>query len=245
VQTLYGGSLMRMVTRIFPLVALALGLGAAQLPAQQPGNRNFQWYVGGQGGIMDFGTPIQGRTQVPMGGAHLLVTARRTGLLLSVEQGFGSNEPTGYTSVTYDTSGTVVGSNAVSLTFDYVRKYSATLVAMPIKGPLTPYFGVGVGLLHTGGFDVPDGFASVLGSTGFGSLIGGLNFRVSRFSAFGQYQITTGPSVQSVSTLVGSSDNPQIMVTSGNLVTGPTHTFSAGLRFGLGNARERASGGGY
>jgi hypothetical protein len=31
----------------------------------------------------------------------------------------------------------------------------------------------------------------------------------------------------------------------GNIFTGATHTLSAGLRFNLGNARERASGGGY
>jgi hypothetical protein len=236
---------MRVVTLGLPVAALALCLGTAQLPAQQPGNRTFQWYIGGQGGIMDFGTPIQGRSQVPMAGAHLLVTARRTGLLLSVEQGFGSNEPTGYTQVVFDTAGTVVGSNAVSLTFDYLRKYSATLVAFPIKGPLTPYFGIGVGVLHTGGYDVEDGFAREMGSSGFGSLIGGLNFRVSRFSAFGQYQITTGPTTHSLVTVAGPSENQQTVVTSGTLFTGPTHTFSAGLRFGLGNARERASGGGY
>jgi hypothetical protein len=246
VRTLYGGSLMRMVTRMIPLAALAaLTVGAAQLPAQQPGNTNFQWYVGGQGGIMDFGTPIQGRTQVPMFGAHLLVTAKRTGLLLSVEQGFGSNEPTGYTSTVFDTAGNMVSSNAVALTFDYLRKYSATLVAFPIKGPLTPYFGIGVGILHTGGYDVPDAFAGHIGSSGFGTLVGGLNFRVSRLSAFGQYQITTGPSVQEVSAIIGSSENPQLLVGTGNLFTGPTHTFSAGLRFGLGNARERVAGGGY
>jgi hypothetical protein len=245
VQTLYGGSLMRMVTRIFPLAALALGLGAAQLPAQQPGNSSFQWYIGGQGGIMDFGTPIQGRSQAPLFGAHLLVTARRTGLLLSVEQAFGSNEQSGYTSTIYDSTGAVVSSNDIAVNFDYIRKYSATLLAFPIKGPLTPFFGIGVGLMHTGGYDFPDSFASQIGSSGFGTLIGGLNFKVSRFSAFGQYQVTTGPTLQQSIALVGSGENPGMIVATGNLFTGPTHTFSAGLRFGLGNARERAAGGGY
>ena len=32
-----------------------------------------------------------------------------------------------------------------------MRKYSAALMAFPIKGPITPYFGVGVGIMHTGG----------------------------------------------------------------------------------------------
>jgi hypothetical protein len=238
---------MRMVTRILPLVALALGLGAAQLPAQQPGNSTFQWYVGGHGGIMDFGTPAQGRTQAPLGGAHLLITARRTGLLLSVEQAFGSNEQSGYTLEVFDSVGAFVSSEAVPVVFDYVRKYSATLMAFPIKGPLTPYFGIGVGIMHAGGYDVQDDFARHVGSAGFGSLVGGLNFKVSRFSAFGQYQITTGPSTQVFKTFFGDdAQNPLFTyIGSGNIVNGPTHTFSAGLRFGLGNARERSTAGGY
>ena len=79
---------MRMVTRIFPVAALALGLGAAQISAQQPGNNTFQWYVGGQGGVMNFETPLEGHITKPVGGVHLLVVAKRTGLLLSVEQAF-------------------------------------------------------------------------------------------------------------------------------------------------------------
>ena len=236
---------MRMVTRIFPLAALALALGAAQLPAQQPGNSTFQWYIGGQGGIMDFGTAIQGRSQAPVGGVHLLVTAKRTGLLISAEQMFGSNEPAGYTSTVLDSTGNAVSVNAIGANFDYLRKYSATLVAFPIKGPLTPYFGIGVGVIHAGGFDTPDAAARLLGSSGFGSLIGGLNFKVSRFSAFGQYQITTGPTLQTDTYTFVSGDQTFTVINTGNIFTGPTHTFTAGLRFGLGNARERTMGGGY
>ena len=244
-RTLYGGRLMRMVTRILPLAAIALVLGAAQLPAQQPGNTTFQWYIGGQGGIMDFGTAIQGRSQAPVGGVHLLVTTKRTGLLLSAEQMFGSNEQAGYTSAVLDSTGGLVSNNAIGVNFDYLRKYSATLVAFPIKGPLTPFFGIGVGIIHAGGFDAPDVAAKILGSSGFGSLVGGLNFKVSRFSAFGQYQITTGPAPQ-IDTFTFTQDGQTFtVVNEGNLFTGPTHTLTAGLRFGLGNARERPAGGGY
>jgi hypothetical protein len=247
VRTPYGGGLMRIVTRILPLAALALCLGTRLLPAQHPGNSPFQWYVGGHGGIMDFGSPVEGRTTIPMGGAHLLVTARRTGLLLSVEQGFGSNEPGFFTQEVFDSTGQLISSQDVALTFDYVRKYSAMLMAFPIKGPLTPFFGIGVGVIHTGGYDTPlENSARLIGSSGFGSIMGGLNFRVSRFSAFGQYQITTGPRLQVVISTIGDPEKPMFtIVDSGRFFSGPTHTFSAGLRFGLGNARERASGGGY
>jgi hypothetical protein len=242
VRTLYGGSLMRMVTRIIPLAALVLGLGAHQLSAQQPGNGAFQWYFGGQGGVMNFESPVEGHKTEPMGGVHLLVTARRTGLLLSVEQNFGPTVQSGYSLQVFDSVGTLISQEVVPVSFKYIRKYSAMLVAFPIKGPITPFFGVGVGIQHTGGHTPDDSFSKDLGSSGFGSLIGGLNFRVSRFSAFGQYQITTGPSQQSSATVFSDGSG---MMAFGNLFTGPVHTLSAGLRFGLGNARERAVGGGY
>jgi hypothetical protein len=241
VRTPFGGSLMRMVTLSIPVV-LALCLGAANLSAQQPGNGTFQWYVGGQGGILNFETSAQGRSTIPAGGAHLLITARRTGLLLSVENGFGSNEVGVYTMQVIDSAGALVSQGTVGATFNDIRKYSAMLMAFPIKGPATPYFGIGVGIMHTGGHNPDDDFAKSMGSSGFGSLLGGLNFRVSRFSAFGQYQVTTGPGTRQASQTF--SDNSRI-VTFGSLLTGPTHTFSAGLRFSLGNAKERASGGGY
>jgi hypothetical protein len=136
----------------------------------------------------------------------------------------------------------VVQQEAVAAGFKDLRKYSATLLAFPIKGPATPYFGIGVGILHASGVTPDDDFTKAVGSAGFGSFIGGVNFRISRFSAFGQYQITTSPSEQAMT--VRFSDGSK-MTAFGNLFSGPTHTFSAGLRFGLGNARERATSGGY
>jgi hypothetical protein len=56
--------------------------------------------------------------------------------------------------------------------------------------------------------------------------MGGLQFRVGRLAAFGQYQINTAPSPD-------------------NLLRGPLHLLSGGLRFSLGSAREDVKGGGY
>ena len=240
-RTPYGGSLMRKVTRSIPVV-LALCLGAANLSAQQqPGNGTFQWYVGGHGGIINYGTAA-GRDNAPLGGAHLLITARRTGLLLSVEQGFDANGQGTYDVTAFDSAGTLLAQETVTTTFSYIRKYSAMLMAFPIRGPATPFFGIGVGVLHTGGHSANDDITKSMGSSGFGTLVGGLNFRVSHFSAFGQYQVTTGPGIRNNTQRF--SDGSRITA-SGALLSGPTHTFSAGLRFNLGNARERASGGGY
>ena len=239
-QTPYGGSPMRKVTRSIPVV-LALCLGAANLSAQQPGNGTFQWYVGGHGGIMNYGT-ADGRDNAPVGGAHLLVTARRTGLFLSVEQGFDANGQGSYEMTAIDSAGNVLSSGTVATTFRYIRKYSAVLMAFPIKGPASPFFGIGVGVLHTGGHSADDNITKSMGSSAFGTLVGGLNFRVSHFSAFGQYQVTTGPGSRNNTERFGDGSR---IVASGALLSGPTHTFSAGLRFNLGNARERAGGGGY
>jgi hypothetical protein len=231
-----------MVTRIFPVAAVALGLGTAQLQAQQVGSSNFQWYVGGQGGVMNFETPLEGHFNKPVGGAHLLIIAKRTGLLLSAEQAFGKDQLASYNVTVRDSLGFVVSSTEVPVTWNSLRKYSATLMAFPIKGPLTPYFGIGVGILHTVGHDPDDGDTRAMGSSGFGSLIGGLNFKISHFSAFGQYQVTSGPSSQFA---VHDGPAKSTITSTGKLFTGPTHTLTAGLRFGLGNARERAMGGGY
>jgi hypothetical protein len=232
---------MRKVTLSIPVTVLALCLGAAQLSAQQPGSSNFQWFIGGQGGVINFRT-IEGRQTIPLGGAHMLITGRRTGLLLSLEQGFGSDEQGVYTLQTADAGGQVVDQQAVGVAFDNLRKYSAMLVMMPIKGPATPIFGIGVGILHTSGHTPDDDFTKAMGSTGFGSLLAGVNFQVSRLSAFGQYQITTGPSQQ---VFTHRFTDGSTTTAFGNLFTGETHTFSAGLRFSLGNARERPTSGGY
>jgi opacity protein-like surface antigen len=223
---------MRAVTLSISVAALALCLDAARLPAQQPGGGAFQWYIGGSGGILNFKTQVQGYSTIPMAGAQLLVKARRTGLMLSVEEGFGSNEVSTYTD---GAGGTQV------VTFDDIRKYSATLMAFPLNIPIQPYLGIGVGLMHVvepSSTHEGSTAANELGSTGFGSLIGGVQFKLARFVGFGQYQITTGASIQQ-----SSGFGPTLGI--GRLIEGPTHTFSAGLRIGLGNARERATGGGY
>ena len=223
---------MRMVTRIFPVVALALGLGAAQLSAQQPGNGSFQWYIGGQGGVVNFKTPAQTRGGIPSAGGHILIIAKRTGLLLSVDEAFGSDEVSSYTDG--------VGTTQV-VTFDDIRKYTAALMAFPLNLPIQPYFGLGVGIMHvvSPSNPVPSSTAAVeLGSTGFGTFIGGVQFKVARFIGFGQYQITTGASIQRSSGFGANAGT-------GRLVEGPTHSLTAGLRIGLGGARERPTGGGY
>jgi len=225
---------MRMVKRSFPVAALALCLSTAGLSAQEPGNGNFQWYVGPQAGVTVFRTPTQDRSAIPSFGGQTLIVARRTGLLLSVEEAVGSDETSSY-----------LDANGVQdVTFNDIRKYSAVLMAFPIRAAAQPYLGVGYGIMHVvnptptslTGFQED---ANELGSTGFGTFLAGIQFQLGRFMAFGQYQITTSPSNDSV------EDGDGNVLAFGRLLEGPTHTFSGGLRIGLGSAREGVKTGGY
>jgi hypothetical protein len=223
---------MRMVIRSIPVLALALGLSVSQAAAQQPGNGDFQWYIGPQAGVMLFKTPTQSSSAIPAFGGQTLIVAKRTGLLISVEEAVGSDETSAYSDL----------NGIQTVTFNDIRKYSAMLMAFPIKSAAQPYLGVGWGIIHVVNPQTTSGFhddAVDLGSSGFGSFVGGLQFQVGRFMAFGQYQITTGAANDTVEDATGAP------VAFGRLLEGPTHTFSGGLRFGLGSAREKAQTGGY
>src|SRR5262245_46057175 len=124
---------MRMLIRSIPAVALVLALGTAHVEAQAPGNGNFQWYIGGQGGAMFFKTPTQDWSGIPSFGGHTLIVAKRTGLMLSIDEGFGSDETSAYTD----------GNGVQSVTFNDIRRYSGVLMAFPIKAAAQPYLGVG------------------------------------------------------------------------------------------------------
>jgi hypothetical protein len=224
---------MRMVIRSIPVLALALGLGVTQASAQQPGNGDFQWYIGPQAGVMVFKTPTQNSSAIPVFGGQTLIVARRTGLMISVEEAVGSDETSSYA----DLNGTQ------AVTFNDIRKYSAVLMAFPIKAAAQPYLGVGFGIMHVVNPQVGSAAfqedASEVGSSGFGTFLAGLQFQLGRFMAFGQYQITTGASNDTVEDATGAP------VAFGRLLDGPTHTFSGGIRLGLGSAREKVKSGGY
>ena len=221
---------MRLVFRAALLTTLALGTSSAIASAQQ-WDDSFKWYVGGYAGVTGFETPSQTRSFVPSVGAQLMVMARRTGLIVQVDESFGSNEKTGYTDVN-------ATAGVREVTFKRLRKYSAILTAYPIRGKTQPYLGLGFGLMQVIGAEAGGVFTSQVqanlarglvkdkSTSGFISGVAGLQFRLNRVVGFGQYQITSAPS-------------------SGKLLSGPTHSLVAGLRFSLGNAREGIKGGGY
>jgi hypothetical protein len=220
------------VTRVLTIAAFGMVTAWSSGRAQQPDDQ-FRWYVGGQGGVFAFETPSQTRAVVPAFGGHLLVVAKRTGLLVSVDEALGDGEATGYADNTASTG-------VRAIVFDRVRKYAATLTGYPVRGRTQPYLGLGFGLLQVVNPqpDTTEFFTSPLqaarvkdeadqrSTDGFMSFVAGIQFRLGRVIGFGQYQITTSPS-------------------RGSLLRGPSHGIAGGLRFSLGGAKEGIKGGGY
>ena len=238
---------MRILKQSMALFALGSLFVVAPSAAQKAGTSPFKWYVGVHGGVTSFRTNAGGRDLMPVAGGHILITAKRTGLLLSVDQGFGSDVPTQTLYEIRDAGDTTIQAGVSNWTFQGIRRYSAILMAYPVRNAnIQPFIGLGVGIAHTTG-NSPGPFAdgsieSDLSSTGFGTAVAGLEFRVGPLSAFGQYQITTKQGFRAVTNeLQGGFKR----VDFGEWTMGAFHTITGGLRLSLGSARERASSGGY
>ncbi len=231
---------MSLGTRTLTLAATCLALISGSLAAQRkaPPIADNQWYFGGQGGIMLFETPTQTRGAIPMAGGHFFVNLRKIGLLVQVQEGLGSKETSSYFDPT-------APSSRRSVSFNDIRMYNAMIVALPFRSPVQPYFGAGVAIIHvvhptpTGFFAtdsakfVAQSVADKLGGYGAASFLFGVQFRVDRFAAFGQAQIWT---TQSNETVV--SPQTGLVDGQGRLLQGPVHTLTAGLRIGLGSVRK-------
>lgn len=216
----------------FSSAALLIGALSGSAASAQQWDDSFRWYIGGQAGILGFETPSQTRAWVPSVGGQLLVVAKRSGLLLSVDEAIGSDELTGYADVN-----TAAGVRDVR--FDRIRRYSAVMTGYPLRGNTQPYLGVGFGLIQVvnpqpGGFftspvqaDLAKRLADNKSTSGFMTFLAGVQFRAGPgLMAFGQYQITASPAA-------------------GQLLRGPSHGVNGGLRVSLGAAREGIKGGGY
>ncbi|HTL04665.1 MAG TPA: hypothetical protein VL241_02895 [Gemmatimonadales bacterium] len=229
-------------TRVFPiatLATLALAAGARAQSAHSESARvstirddRYRWYFGASAGAMLFSTQAQTQSGIPAIGAHLAVVARRAGVMIGVEEAFGSDEPSRFIDPTS-------GDQQRAVTFDRIRRYGVNLTGYPVRGSLEPYMGVGFGLMQVENaqlsgevFSSPAAAAESAqeandrSGSAFMSLLAGVQFRVGRMAAFGQYQINTAPAA-------------------GMLLRGTGHMLMGGLRFSLGSAKEDIKGGGY
>jgi hypothetical protein len=180
---------------------------------------------------MFFETQKQAQSALPSAGAHIAVVSRRAGLMLGIDEAFGNDRPTAFLDPSDDFAQRPV-------TFDRIRRYGFTLTGYPVRGALEPYLGIGFGLTQVvnpqvgGVFTSQDAaatseaWAKEVSAAGFASLMAGVQFRVGRVAAFGQYQINTPPAQE-------------------HLLRGPLHMLTGGLRFSLGSSKEDVRGGGY
>ena len=232
---------MRILSRAVPVVALlaivAVHTALSQASRARSGSvpavkdQRFKWFFGAEGGAMFFETQAQTQSGIPVAGAHVAVVSRRAGLLLGIDEAFGSKEPSAF----LDKSDNF---NQRSVTFDRIRRYAFTMTGYPVRGALEPYIGLGFGVNQVinpqvvGVFNSNEAAAASaanareVSAAGFASLLAGVQFRVGRLAAFGQYVINSAPAAN-------------------NLLRGPMHMLSGGLRFSLGSAREDIKGGGY
>lgn len=225
---------MRMLGRTAMVLGLACLSQAPSLAAQSIiGFDSFKWYIGGQAGVTIFETPNQTKGGILTAGGHFLVTARRTGLLIEVQEGFKSNQRSSY----FDAA----APNGTQLVrFNDIRRYSASILVFPFKTIAQPYVGLGFGVLQTvneypeGAFGTPVDesiareTANHFGSHTFAMFTGGVQVRLANFAVFGQYQITSA---------AGNNFSPD-RTQAGHLISGPTHTITGGLRISLGSSKE-------
>ena len=117
------------------------------------------------------------------------------------------------------------------------------LMAFPIKSAAQPFLGVGWASSTGEPAARARGFQSdavELGSSGFGTFVGGLQFQVGRSWPSASIRSPRG----AVRTALSTTPATGRCSRSAGCSTGPTHTFTGGLRFGLGSAREEARSGG-
>lgn len=215
---------MRLPSRSLLASLAILVIGAGQLSAQK-GTDSFKWYIGPEAGVMFFKTQNQSSTGAIAAGAHLMVTAKRTALLVSYDQAFRNDNVTSYSDASAPTG-------VRSVKFNNVGRLSFMLLAMPVQTHFQPFVGVGFGILRTvknypdeTGLVTADEVqaakdaAGTAGSYGFGAAMIGLQLRAGPVAAFGQYQISTGPG-------------------SGKLLVGANHSIMGGIRLSLGSARD-------
>jgi|GEM_PF-451059 len=233
---------MRILTRSLSVVALVALLGPRWLGAQEKSSENFRWYIGGQVGVFTFVTPTQTRTSVFSVGGNVLVKAKRTGLLISVDEGITAaclSKINGTCQQTSSYLDTTAANGVRQVIFHDTRQWSFVLTAFPVGNQVQPYIGAGFALVQTvkeypqGSFTSPGNQDSVQtqaqkrGSYGAGTALLGVQGRLSWVSLFAQVQVSTTPG------------NDKL------LAGGPPILFSGGVRFRLGSSREGITGGGY
>jgi hypothetical protein len=211
----------RVGVRVAALVAVSAATQLA-LPSHAMAQRtdSHTWSLGLNAGIMAYQTHEQDTKVVPSLGAHALIVGGRGGLLVGVDEGIGTNERASQT-----------------ILFNDIRRYQAVLMAFPVSGAIEPYFGGGGGLMQVVGprvdlnvitnpadQDLALADARERSTSGFLTVLAGVQGRAGRVTVFAQYQATTSPADDKI-------------------LKGATQSLLGGIRIGLGSAREGITNG--
>lgn len=211
---------MKLYRRALALSALVTAWVMIPATAQAQRGDSFSWKLGVQGGSFIVQTRTQDSEVLPSAGAHFLIMSRRGGLMVGVDEGFGSDQRSGV------------------VLFNDIRRYQAMLMAFPVALPLEPYFGVGGGVIQVVSprIDpaITDPFeqatlldaAKEASASAYASFLAGVQGRWGRLTVFGQYQIHSSPD-------------------SDKLLRGAMHSIHGGVRVALGSSREGIRSGGY
>ncbi|MEO8029548.1 MAG: hypothetical protein ABJC74_03420 [Gemmatimonadota bacterium] len=218
---------MRLSSRSLLASLAVLVSTSGQLHAQK-GTDSFKWYIGPQAGVMFYKTQNQSTTGAFAAGAHVMITAKRTALMVSYDQAFRNGNVSSFADPSALTG-------VRSVKFNNVGRLSFMLLAMPVQTHFQPFVGLGFGILRTvrnypdqtglvaaDEVQAANDAASTAASYGFGAATVGLQLRAGPVAVFGQYQISTGP---------GSS----------KLLVGANHTIMGGIRISLGSSKDDAS----
>lgn len=196
------------------LLSVTAGPALAQADAWQR-----KWYWGAQSGVFFYSTPTNSTDAAVGIGAHWLITGRRSGLYVALDQFF---YPGGSTSQVAD--GTAPGGfRAVS--FESGRRLQANLLAIPSDGTFQFYIGGGIAINQ-----ITD--ATAQGTTNqaiqetveeratraFAIGTAGFQLRMGGWAIYGQYQYSP------------SSKN--------FLITSEQHALTGGIRVILGSSHE-------
>jgi len=200
--------------------------GATLSPEQRRvGNWSFQWFWGAQTGLFLHQTNFEGYHADPIIGAHWLITAKRTALLVVYEQAFFTGDSH---ATIIEPSGTL---NPGNVAFRDMRRIMIGLLAFPAQKAVQPFAGAGFALMEVlnptvtcSSCTTPADQATIqeeannAASKAFVWFMGGVDIRQGKLSLFGHYTLTSS-----------AKDF---------LILGTTHTIQGGLRYSLGSAKE-------
>jgi hypothetical protein len=184
----------------------------------------YQWFWGGQAGVMVFKTSYDGFSAEPTFGGHWLITARKTAMYVAYEESYFLTDRH---ATIVEPDGTVEPGNVA---FKHVRRILMGALAFPVQKAVQPYGGMGFAIAEVlnptatcttctvSDAALTQEAADNAATKAFFWWMGGIDVRQGRLSLYGHYILTSS--------------------SKGFLLDGVVHTFQGGLRYSFGSSKE-------